>query len=171
MSYSIRKNKGDSLNLSTDKQIKEELQILKERFEILEAKLNAKEEQIPLSIFANEKLSSLENIVKFFKENRGLNYSQIASLLNRDPRTIWTTYTKAKKKLKQPFQKSSSIHTIPVSAIQNRSLGVLESICLYLKDSLGFSLQEIALALKRSDKTIWTSYHKAKAKKQVHKNA
>lgn len=169
MSYLVRRDSGNFINPHTEKELKEELRFLKERFDILEAKLNVKEEEIPLDIFSNDTLSSLETIVKFLKENRGHNFSQIASLLNRDPRTIWTTYTKAKKKLKQPFKKISSQHNIPISALQDRSLGVLESICLYLKDSLHFTTQEIALALKRSNKTIWTSYHKAKTKKQAHK--
>ncbi|MBI5797277.1 hypothetical protein HZA98_00045 [Candidatus Woesearchaeota archaeon] len=170
MSYSISKKRDNSRDLSTEKQLKEKLRILKERFEILEAQLNSKEEQIPLTIFSNKKLSSLETIVKFLKENRELNFTQIANILNRDPRTIWTTYTKAKKKLEQPFKKISSKHSIPVSALQDRSLGALESICLYLKDSLGLTTSEIALALKRSSKTIWASYHKAKTKSRILKN-
>ena len=166
MSYLISENNANSRSLHTEKELKEELRILKERFEILEAKVNKTEEYIPLIIFFNDKLSSLETTVKFLKENRNLNFSQIAKLLNRDPRTIWTTYTKAKKKLQKPFQKIFSKHNIPISSLQDRSLGILESICLYLKDSLHLTIHEIALALKRSNKTIWTSYHKAKIKQQ-----
>ena len=173
MSHLVRKNRDNSSNYlspETENAIKEEISFLKEHLENLQAKLNTKEEYIPLSIFSNDKLSSLENITKFLKENRGKNFSQIGQLLSRDPRTIWTTYEKAKKKLRTPFKNVSSKENIPISVLKDRSLGVLESICLYLKDSLHFSLHEIALALKRSDKTIWTSYHKAKQKKQVHKN-
>jgi hypothetical protein len=53
---------------------------------------------IPSSIFIDRKLSVLEILVEYLKEKRNLNYHQIASLLNRDDRTIWTVYNRAKKK-------------------------------------------------------------------------
>jgi len=53
---------------------------------------------IPTLIFCNEILSPLETIVKYLKEEQSLNYSEIASLLARDSRTIWTVYNRSKKK-------------------------------------------------------------------------
>ncbi len=53
---------------------------------------------IPTSIFRDRSLSVLEAVVEYLKEHHNLNYHQIARLLNRDERTIWTVYNRAKKK-------------------------------------------------------------------------
>ena len=60
-------------------------------------------ESIPISVFNNDKLSPLETICKYLKENTHKSYSEIATLLNRNDRTIWTTYNNAKKKLPGQF--------------------------------------------------------------------
>jgi len=56
---------------------------------------------IPASILQNRKLSVLENIVSYLKDNFGLAYHKIALLLNRNDRTIWTVYQRANKKKKK----------------------------------------------------------------------
>ena len=53
---------------------------------------------IPSYIFKDRKLSVLEAIVKYLKEERQLSYHEIAVLLKRDDRTIWTVYNRVKKK-------------------------------------------------------------------------
>ncbi|MBT3297655.1 hypothetical protein HN385_01925 [archaeon] len=53
---------------------------------------------IPTSIFKNRKLSILEAIVVHLKENKKMTYAQIARLLNRNDRTIWTAYNRTLKK-------------------------------------------------------------------------
>ncbi len=53
---------------------------------------------IPLSEIENRNYSVLECIVKFLKEKHNLRNSEIAKLLNRDNRTIWTVYSRAVKK-------------------------------------------------------------------------
>lgn len=53
---------------------------------------------IPVSILQDRKLSVLENIVSYLKDNFSLAYHKIAVLLNRNDRTIWTVYQRAKKK-------------------------------------------------------------------------
>jgi len=53
---------------------------------------------IPSDIFRDRTLSVLEIIVEYLKEKKDLSYHQIAILLNRDDRTIWTVYNRAKKK-------------------------------------------------------------------------
>jgi len=54
--------------------------------------------QIPSSIFKDRTLSVLEAMVEYLKEKQNLTYHQIALLLNRDERNIWTVYSRAKKK-------------------------------------------------------------------------
>ena len=44
--------------------------------------------QIPCSIFT-KKLSPLETVVKYLKENIGLSNSKIADILQKDKKTIW----------------------------------------------------------------------------------
>ena len=60
--------------------------------------LPEKEILIPLSILKNRKLGALESIVTYLKDELHLTYAEIAKLTNRDNRTIWATYHKAKKK-------------------------------------------------------------------------
>ena len=53
---------------------------------------------IPVSILKDRNLSVLENIVSYLKDTFGLAYHKIAVLLNRNDRTIWTVYQRARKK-------------------------------------------------------------------------
>jgi hypothetical protein len=53
---------------------------------------------IPVSLFAERKLSVLETIVHYLKHAIKLNLHDIAVLLNRDDRTIWTVWNRASKK-------------------------------------------------------------------------
>ena len=54
---------------------------------------------IPITIFSNQKLTILENIVFYLKDHYSLNFHKVAVLLSRDDRTIWTVYQKSLKKL------------------------------------------------------------------------
>jgi DNA-binding CsgD family transcriptional regulator len=60
-------------------------------------KIRFSEHDIPLTEFKKNKLSILETITLYLK-NKGLKLSEIAKLLNKNPRTIWTCYNRAKKK-------------------------------------------------------------------------
>lgn len=64
-----------------------------EKFEYEEQSL-----KIPISIFKDRELSVLEALAEYLKEELNLRYCKIAVLLNKDPRTIWTVYNRAKKK-------------------------------------------------------------------------
>jgi len=115
--------------------------------------------EIPVGIF-NKKLSSLETIVKYLKENLDLKYSEIAKLLNRNDRTIWTTYSNSRKKFSKKFAVKGNKYFIPALIISNRSLSVLESIVSYLKDTFNLKYSQIALLLCRDQRTIWTAYNR-----------
>ncbi len=119
--------------------------------------------ELPLTIFSST-LSSLEAITKYLKENRGLAYSEIAALVNRDPRTIWGTYHRSLKKDSQPHVVEADSLRIPVSVIKDRKLGVLEAVTLYLKDEKRMRYCQIAGVLHRDDRTIWTVYNRARRK-------
>lgn len=55
---------------------------------------------IPYSVLSNRKFSILEGAVKHLHEHYKLRFSQIADLIYRDDRTIWTVYSRVKKKVK-----------------------------------------------------------------------
>jgi len=54
--------------------------------------------RIPLPVFQSDTLSILECLVRFLKEVQRMRYCDIARLLNRDDRTIWTIYKRGKAK-------------------------------------------------------------------------
>ena len=49
-------------------------------------------------MLTDRSLSVLEVMVEYLKEHEALSFHQIAALTNRDDRTIWTVYSRAKKK-------------------------------------------------------------------------
>jgi DNA-binding NarL/FixJ family response regulator len=53
---------------------------------------------IPVSVLSDRSVAILESLVEYMKDSLGLSYHQIAEMLNRDDRTIWTCYHRAKKK-------------------------------------------------------------------------
>jgi len=135
--------------------------------DVIKALSSRTKEKIPLSAFSNSKLSALEIIVKYLKENKNKKYSEIARLLNRDDRTIWSTYNNAKKKQTGPLsikkkQPKDQI-SIPVSIFSSRKTSVLESLVIYLKN-LNYTFSQIAKFLKKDYQTIYTSYRRGEAR-------
>ncbi len=55
---------------------------------------------LPVDLFADRTLSVLEVMVRWLKEEQNLSYHEIALLLNRNDRTIWTVYSRVTKKMK-----------------------------------------------------------------------
>ena len=53
---------------------------------------------IPSFVFRDRTLAALEATVVYLKETQGLTYAQIGRLLNRDQRTVWTSYQRAVRK-------------------------------------------------------------------------
>lgn len=152
-------------------------QVIKRAVEELCAKLGLSEEQvvrlikekgeaihIPVSIFSNTKLSGLELVCKYLKEELNIHFSEISRLLNRDYRTVWTTYTATSKKHKGTLSVPRSKYFFPTLILTDRRLSVLEAIVSYLKDELGLRFSEIASELYRDQRNIWTVYARAKRK-------
>ena len=154
-------------------------QIIKRAVEELCARLGLSEEQvlrllkekgeaihIPISIFSNTKLSGLELVCKYLKEELNIHFSEIARLLNRDYRTVWTTYSIASKKHKGALSVPKSMYFFPTLILTDRRLSVLEAIVAYLKDELGLRFTEIAAELHRDQRNVWTVYSRAGKKLQ-----
>jgi hypothetical protein len=60
--------------------------------------LDAAEIKFPVEIFADSRLSVLESAVLFLKEQFALSLHEIASVMNRNDRTIWTVLHRAEVK-------------------------------------------------------------------------
>ncbi len=136
--------------------------------EIVELIVQSEGSYVPVEIFADRSLSSLQAIVKFLIENQGLTNTKVAKLLGRDTRTIWTTYNNAKKSKKSKFKIKVSEIAVPISLFQDRLLSVLEHIVNFLKN-YGLSNHKIALLLKRSDTTISTVLKRVRVKGEKEK--
>lgn len=122
-----------------------------------------KEYFIPISLFW-EKLAPLETVVKFLIENHNLTIKDVSSLLNRSQKTIWQAYKSSKKKHPKKFIIKSEQFSVPISIFSNRKLSILESLVSYLKKTQNLKLSQIASLLNRDQRTIWTSYSRARKK-------
>jgi parallel beta-helix repeat protein len=123
---------------------------------------------IPISVLNNRKLTVLESLILYLKQ-KDMKYSEIAKLLNRNQKNIWTIYSRVENSLNEKEITSiTSIKVelnIPITIFSNK-LGALETLSKYLKENLGMSYKEIAELLNRNERTIWTSYNKAKIKQK-----
>jgi hypothetical protein len=121
-------------------------------------------DSIPVSILRTDKLSSLEAIVKFLRENRKFSYNIIGKLLQRNPKTLAVTYSVAHQKMSKPFSTDvdSDTERIPFDAF-SKDLSILESICAYLK-SKNNSYAIIARMLNKDQRTVWTVCKRAEKK-------
>jgi len=54
--------------------------------------------EVPSRIFKDRNVAVLEAVVEYMKDIEGLSYHEIAVLLNRNERTIWTVYNRVKNK-------------------------------------------------------------------------
>jgi len=129
---------------------------------IISALSKEEKEEFPSSIFS-EKISSLEAITKYFAEEKKYSYKKISQILNRDERTIWTTYKRASRKMPERVDTSSTI-LIPAAIIASRKLSVLESIVHFLHAEKKLPLSRISLMLHRNQRTIWTVESRTKKK-------
>lgn len=122
---------------------------------------------IPVCVFVKD-LSALEAIVKYLKEVQELRYSEIGEKLNRDQRTVWSTYHKAEKKHPRKFVIEDSGYFIPVNIFRERLYGVLEVLVHYLKEHYHLRYSEIGVILERNQRTVWTVYQRYKKKEVAH---
>jgi len=84
--------------LSKARKVKDFLKIAKQQLGIKKMVKELKTIWIPSNILVAREKSVLESIVDYLKENKNLTLHQIAVLLNRDDRTIWTVQNRAKIK-------------------------------------------------------------------------
>lgn len=151
------------------KQLQEKIdRLVQEKLQQFEREIRTTVEQyhdpkLPISIF-QVKASTLEIIVKYLHEVERRNFSDIAVLLERDPRTIWHAYRRSvRRKVQLSVDDKSSI-TVPVSLFTQRQFSPLEILVSYLHDQHQLSFAEIARRLLLNPKTVWTVYQRYKKK-------
>jgi DNA-binding CsgD family transcriptional regulator len=118
---------------------------------------------IPLSIFSNDRLSTLEAVVKYLRENEHLSNSKVAKILNRTPASVWITYRNAARKLAKTFALKRSGSGIPTSAF-TAGLSPLESVAYHLHETSRMSYAKIGRLLNRDERTVWTACSRARKK-------
>jgi len=109
---------------------------------------------IPISIFKGK--SCGRTLISHLK-SKGLSFSDIARLLNRDPRTIWTAYKKAS--VESSFDDNDLL--IPVEIFSYRGFSILESVVFWLKSENGLNYTQIARLLGKNYQTVRTVYKRA----------
>jgi hypothetical protein len=174
------RNINSSLSPDTAKKVKEDssfrilrlaLSELKEKYNLgfdeLKVLLGEKPKGLvlPLSIFYNKRLSALEIICKYLKEDLNLNFSQIASLLKRNPRTVWSTYHNSTRKQRGRLLVKEGVIKIPLEIFSERRFSVLELLVSYLKDYCQLSFAQISSLLQKDPRNVWTVYSRYKKKR------
>lgn len=127
----------------------------------------SEEHLIPLSIFSTS-LAPLQSVVKYVKEELNLKHNKISTLLKRDQRVIWRSYTEANKRHPKRFDIKEEHYFIPAS-IFNRELSILESLMLHLIDDMNLSVKDISSIINKKTSTIYTAYNRAKKKRKSEK--
>ncbi len=145
---------------------------------------------VPTSIFASG-LATLEAVSLYLQRNRGLRIVNIAKLLGKDNKVIWTSIQRAKKKFgdeKVPEEgelveeieekkkrneideKRAELKTeiIPLDIFAHEC-SPLEAMVAHLKNQYGYSYAKIARLLSKHPSTIATSYQHARKKSSTQK--
>ncbi|MBI4154486.1 hypothetical protein HY498_00155 [Candidatus Woesearchaeota archaeon] len=157
-------------DLAAINKVKEILLPLKEKYNLSFKDLQKLlEEQLtfPLEILSKH-LTFLESVVKYLKENKELSLRKISRKIGRDERNVWHIFNKANKKYPERFTISEVSYWVPVSILDS-NLSSLEALVFYLKNKFSLSFHEIAVLLKRNDRTVWTVYQRAKNKNEKQK--
>ena len=134
--------------------------------ELINLIIEPEEPLIPLSIFSTS-LAPLQSIVKYLKEELNLKHKGISTLLKRDQRVVWKSYTESNKKQPKRFEIKEERYFIPVSIFGAKELSILESLALYLKESLNLSIKDISSRINKNTSTIYTAYSRAKKKQKT----
>ena len=121
---------------------------------------------LPVPIFKNE-LTPFQAIIKYLKENLLFSNKKIASILERETRSIWSTY-KAVKKAKQIAPGPTNLY-IPLSLFKDKSLSAFEVLVVFLKNK-DMTYAEISRLLNKDQRTTWTVHARAKNKMAKEEN-
>lgn len=128
----------------------------KSKNELIELILRQQDIQIPVSIFEND-VAPLGAVVLYLKNHEGLTIKEISQRLNRNDKTIWTTYNNVKY---YELKVTKSNYSIPLRVFSKINLSILETAVYYLKNTYDLSFIKISVLMNRNNKTIWTCYNR-----------
>ena len=127
------------------------------------------EQLIPLSIFSTS-LRPAESICKYLRENLGYSNKKVSVEINRDERSTWSSYQRAKSKMTRKFIDKKETYLLPISIFQDRSYSLMEGLVLYLSKTYELSNKEISKLLKKSQNSIAVVAKRAREKDSGLKN-
>ncbi len=156
---SVMKNYADFASQNSRPSILYENLRQKYSREDIKAAITIPEILIPISIFS-QGLSPLEALIKYMKENLGMRFRDISLQINRDERSIWYSYSRVKESKR--LRTDEHDIKIPLSALADRKLSILENIISFLKHS--HDDRQIATILGKSKSTIWSAAKRAEKK-------
>ena len=126
---------------------------------------NSSQILIPLHIFRDRNLTPLESLVKFLRQRRGLSYHKISDLINRNVRDVYKLFQSVLEKPVSKFKISLEEPIfVPVEIFSDKKFHALEAIVVYLHEKVGLKFSQIADLIGRDQRTIWTSYSRARKK-------
>lgn len=129
-----------------------------------------KEITVPVAIFADREISGFQAICKYLKENKSLKFSEIAVLLERDQRTVWTAYHQGKKRKPVAFDEQNlqdSLYHIPLSIFSQRKYSVLEALVKYFREERALAPRKIAGIIGQDQRVVATVYSRVRKKSQT----
>jgi len=118
------------------------------------------DKEVPVSIFSGD-VPPLEALVKFLVENQELSITNISRRLNRNFKTIWTTYKNSQNKRLPTLD---SLYFAPLVLFAKDRLSILESLVSYLHNDKKLEFYKIALLLRKDIRTIWTCNKRSEMK-------
>ncbi len=130
---------------------------------VLEGKVKSSK-FIPIGVLKNRNHGVLEGVVKYLREECKLRFKEISELLNRKLSTIVMSYRRGNGKNPGKFGNLECELTIPTEVFRNRSLSVLENVVVYLKNNFSMKNHDIAAAIGRNDRTVWTVINRVRKK-------
>ncbi|MEK6901450.1 MAG: hypothetical protein AABX37_03850 [Nanoarchaeota archaeon] len=133
--------------------------------QVISLYLEVKQERaVPLSIFAT-KLYPMEALCKYLHEEEKLSYQEIGTLLQRDARSVWGAYHRARRTWKKPFHRKREQYMIPFSLLQDRSSTVLEHVVLYVHTVYRLTNRQLGKLLHKSPNSMAVLLKRAREKK------
>ena len=121
-------------------------------------------EKIPVYIF-RQGISPLQAAVKFLVENLFFRFNEIANLLNRDERTIWSTYNSVRIRYPGTIKEEYCEHYVDLDVFRDRNFSFLENLCMHLRERYSLRYCKIAEILGKDERTIWTACRRAELKR------
>jgi DNA-directed RNA polymerase specialized sigma24 family protein len=126
----------------------------------------ASEDSVPLSVFAGG-LTPSAALCSYLKRERCLSFHEIAVILNRDDRSVWTSCARAERRPVRRVDMKDDDILIPLAVFQDRSRSILEHVVSYLRETRGLSNSRIARLTNKNPSAIATVANRADEKSGV----